>query len=233
MSCCACFCFVFRTFVIYLLKVVGFSGTETQKCQPCPLTCWLNSVWFDCPRLCKCKATSRAWASPASLAHKVINPSRPINQAMNSVSNFDLAPGFSCSLFALIQRFMSHTGFTLHLHSRVSCFLPWSVFVWWCFVLVCCLLFGTSCKRLFQKQHKLTYAFPAWTAAPPVQKNTRNWCLGNRASKDWTKLIVKHLLRGLFWSCSTSKEVSWFTCPSNDKNWEFEMCPWNNNCLWL
>ena len=43
-SCCACFRFVFRTFVIYLLKVVGFSGTETQKCQPCPLTCWLNSV---------------------------------------------------------------------------------------------------------------------------------------------------------------------------------------------
>ena len=26
-SCCTCFCFVFRTFVIYLLKVVSFSGT--------------------------------------------------------------------------------------------------------------------------------------------------------------------------------------------------------------
>ena len=30
-SCCACFRFVFRTFVIYLLKVVGFSGEEEIK----------------------------------------------------------------------------------------------------------------------------------------------------------------------------------------------------------
>ena len=30
-SCCACFCFVFRTFVIYLLKVVGFSGTLRES----------------------------------------------------------------------------------------------------------------------------------------------------------------------------------------------------------
>ena len=77
---------------------------------------------------------------------------------MNSVSNFDLAASYHVAfLHQFNARFMSHTCFTLHVHSRVS-------LVRCCLVLVCIgvvLLLGTLCWRLFQKQCKLTYAFPA------------------------------------------------------------------------
>ena len=111
--------------------------------------------------------------SPASLVHKVANPSRPISQALNSVSNFDLAPGLSCSLFALIQRplYVSHWFHLAYTQESLAFFLGR---LWFCgFGLVCVsvvFVVWFLMQETLSKTAQADLCISCMTAAPPVQK---------------------------------------------------------------